>query len=695
MGWPYQFVSLSPEQISERRRLLDLYGFYAWISPIIVVSAMYYGRRLLFDFSSSTSRSSATKPPTFLELNARRLSWILNTPLPSDFGTLKVHLTGVLYASWLLFLATHQTGTDYMHFTKRLGHIAVSQLPLQYLLSIKSPLSPIQLATKLTHETLNPYHRLTGRIVHVFLLAHAILYLNFFYWISALPRRLYARDVQLGLLSITLLTALAITARPTIRKKAYHKKFYVPHAVLSFLLIPAISAHVPYTRRYILQILIIYLFNVATRKANTTTPTTAANITAVPDTGNALLRISLPTPPPPFGSPIPTWIPGQHIYLKSGQNPIFPRSPFTIVSTPPVLPNAPENAKMYQGYPIPPTECVVRNLGGPTTGWLADSIPKPIIDAGTSPVRYINGIAIPPSKPPSPSASATQKKAEILMEGPYGSSSSFIPSLLASMSNVDSGEEEVLLVAGGVGATHTIPIYLSLLSAATAAEARRSAGKDQEQNQRQDRNKVFASISKRIHFHWIVRSREEAQWGIEYLRSATVAKTRTEAKKHDRESSVAGAPAPASLSGGMGANVTVHITSKPDTNHEKAPTAPQPSIAPASPENHNNTNEEAPTPIPIEIQILNPGTRPNLTHLISSVFSPAPTTPTPRNSPPHNANPDHNTPISGHANKHHGITVLVCAPPGLTKALRHEVGSHVWRHGRDVVWHEEAFGMGV
>lgn len=154
-----------------------------------------------------------------------------------------------------------------MHFTKRLGHIAVSQLPFQYLLSTRSPLSPVQLATSLTYQALSPYHRLSGRIIHLLLLAHSILYLNFFYQISALPKRLYDSDVQLGLLSITVLTALSVTALSPIRKKAYRKIFYVPHAVLSFLLIPTISAHVPYTRKYIVQALIIYLFNVVSRKS--------------------------------------------------------------------------------------------------------------------------------------------------------------------------------------------------------------------------------------------------------------------------------------------------------------------------------------------------------------------------------------------------------------------------------------------
>lgn len=84
------------------------------------------------------------------------------------------------------------------------------------------------------------------------------------------------------------------------------------------------------------------------------------------------------------------------------------------------------------------------------------------------------------------------------------------------------------------------------------------------------------------------------------------------------------------------------------------------------------------TPTPNQIGSSNSSssisTRPPLRSLIDSILSP-------------------NTQAPKH--KHSKITVLVCAPPGLTNALRKEVGRHVMDYGRDVVWHEEAFGMGV
>ena len=194
MDWPYHFFSLTPDQAAERRRLLDLYGWYAWLSSCTAVGTIYLARML---FAKLYYKKSSWK----LLSHFRRISWAFDTPLPTDFGSVKVHPFGLAYLAWLSFLCVHKTGADYMHLTKRLGHVAVSQLLFQYLLPIKATWSPIQLATGLSHETLNPYHRLCGRIIHIFLTAHMLLYLNFFFVISVLSTRLYDRDAQFGLLS--------------------------------------------------------------------------------------------------------------------------------------------------------------------------------------------------------------------------------------------------------------------------------------------------------------------------------------------------------------------------------------------------------------------------------------------------------------------------------------------------------------
>ena len=71
----------------------------------------------------------------------------------------------------------------------------------------------------------------------------------------------------------------------------------------------------------------------------------------------------------------------------------------------------------------------------------------------------------------------------LLLEGPYGSAKHF-PDLASNFNRV-------LLVAGGVGATFTLPIYRDLLS----------KGKES-----------------MVKFVWSVKSEADAQWGIEALK---------------------------------------------------------------------------------------------------------------------------------------------------------------------------------
>ena len=103
-----------------------------------------------------------------------------------------------------------------MHLTKAFGHVAVSQLPLHYLLSMKAPTSPITLATGLTHERLNAYHRLFGRIIHGLLGTHAILYIRFFILNDLMAKRIQDRDVRLGLIAFWLFNFLGLLAIPPI-----------------------------------------------------------------------------------------------------------------------------------------------------------------------------------------------------------------------------------------------------------------------------------------------------------------------------------------------------------------------------------------------------------------------------------------------------------------------------------------------
>ncbi len=79
---------------------------------------------------------------------------------------------------------------DYLHITKRFGIIAIAQFPLHYMLSMKSLYSPLALAFGTSHESLNAWHRIQGRVIYFLLFSHAIWYLNYFVQANVLQQRL-------------------------------------------------------------------------------------------------------------------------------------------------------------------------------------------------------------------------------------------------------------------------------------------------------------------------------------------------------------------------------------------------------------------------------------------------------------------------------------------------------------------------
>ena len=578
--WPYRYVDLSAQQIEERRVLLDRYGYAAYASPLVVMGLTYAYRR--YKQSGNTeavklSERPLNTPPTFSEVTVRRVSWILDQPLSAEFGSVRTHLLGLLYGAWLLFLAVHNTGDDYLHVTKRFGHIAISQLPFQYTMAIKNWRSPVQLATGLSHETLNPYHRLFGRIIHLFMIAHAALYMNFFIEADLLQKRLQNWDVRTGLIQFWLFNALFILAIPPVRKHKYFALFYKPHAILSGVVLPVLFFHVPYTRKYVVHMVMAWAFNGVSRTNSTTVPVLSS---VVPIEGTNLLKIRVPGPawgvPPLMGSGTPGWIPGQHCYVKQSVAPTQPRSPFSIVSLPP-------KAAQEGGHESSNIDLVVRNLGGPMTGWLASKAEK-------------NDFA----------KKTTDRNVHLLVEGPYGECKDFVPELL------EQGEfaGSVMLVAGGIGATFTLPIYLALL----------------------DRRET----TNNVHFFWFVQKLEDASWGLEMINKLVK-------------------------------------TSKVDVK-----------IIVTKESKKTITEKESRMKLKVfdGVEILETGKRPGMKSIVDSVFD-------------KDFSPDVEKTTKTSAKNHSRVNVLSCGPPSMMRAVRKAVGTHVLGYGRDVMFHEESFGMGV
>ena len=307
---------------------------------------------------------------------------------------------------------------DYLHVTKRFGIVAASQFPMHYLLSMKSLYSPVAFAFRCSHEQLNPYHRILGRIIYSLLILHGGLYINFYIQKDLLWERLSSQVPLLGLSGLSLLTLLVGGSLATVRRWSY-RVFFVLHLTIAGSIFPVLFFHASPLRLHGIESLAIFLLDLLARKFDTVTVFTT--ITPLPSTKLIKLHVEIP-PSKIYRFMLSS---GQHIYLsippqswpdKITVLPIrgFLYNPFTVAD---VTPN---------GITI-----VLRTQHGPTTTALSRLITL--------------------SKP----------KLQISIEGPYGGSQYF----------PEFGKEfdRVLLVAGGVGATFILPFYHSI---------RRSFGRD-------------------------------------------------------------------------------------------------------------------------------------------------------------------------------------------------------------------------
>ena len=449
MGFPYHFVNLNNEQNLRRRQLLDGYGQFAQLSILLLplVYQLCHGLRLLISrtwpFKSSQTvkehRSPVVpgfrQPPKGKFTNLlTRIRWFLGEEVFVGWNTRQEWLVAILWTAWLLVLVFRDTGDDYLHLTRRFGIVAASQLPLHYLLAAKS-WSPIQYLTRMSHEELNPYHRLLGRILIALFSVHAAMYLNFYVQLNLLIKRIQDRDVILGLLAITTFMVIGTTALAKIRTWNYRVFFYL-HVILSLSLLPILYFHVSHIRRYIIESAAIYLMLILQRNVSQTTA--EATIELIPSTN--LLSVSVPLTKSLSSK---TYAQGQHIYLGFASLPQKLRiNPFSIAN------RDPQDDKKI--------ELVARALSG-TTAMLADHAVK-------------------------------QKFIKLTLEGPYGAASHF-PDLASY--------DRVLFVAGGVGATFTLPLYLDLLHRDARGESMPG-----------------------IRFVWSVRQSADAGWGIKQLLEA-------------------------------------------------------------------------------------------------------------------------------------------------------------------------------
>lgn len=338
------------------------------------------------------------------------------------------------------------------------------------MLTMKSQYSPLALVFRTSHEQLNPWHRISGRIIHFLLLCHAGWYINYFVQAGVVKKRLTDPVVIIGIIAFSLLNIIATTSLERVRRWSY-RVFFVLHLIIGLWILPLVFFHAAPLRIYVIEALVLFLFDITCRNLDTVTG--FATISAIPHT--KLVKLKIPIPP----SKIQRFHakPGQHVYLS-----IPPASRPPLSSSPWI------HDFLYNPFTVAEVSntditLVLRSLQGPTT-------------------KALSSLAhLPKAKPP------------IKIEGPLGYSQRF--------PNLATNYDRVLLVAGGVGSTFILPIYVQAREQ-VAAEGKRS-----------DRVKLI----------WSMRSAAEAIWALDSEKENTIEEdknvkiflTRTSSDEHEHD----------------------------------------------------------------------------------------------------------------------------------------------------------------
>lgn len=433
MGWPYEFVTLDTAQLQARRRMLDRYGLIAQFSVLVPVALVLLYRLASWSVARLTGSSRGTysavpNSPTSKQhrlstvgswsATVRKVAWWFGDDvvvLGWNWGPRDQIFVGVVWTIWLLVLCVLETGNDYLHLTRRFGIVGVSQFPVQYLLSLKS-LNPLALVLRSSHEEANRWHRVLGRVIYVFVTLHAAFYLNFYYQNDLLGQKITSLVPVLGFTLIAAMHLLYGTALSVVRQYSY-RVFFITHLLIALALPPVIYFHAHHASFYVWESLAVFLIDIAKRRFEMVVAETKVEL--IPDTDLIKLVGTIPT------SKIERFAknPGTHIYLsvppasRPEKNPIaaahlifeFSFNPFSIAAVD-------ESSGELT--------LVARRHNGPMTRAFADFA----------------------------SATSANTEVKLAFDGPYGCAKRF-PSLAGT------GFDRILLVAGGVGATFTLPLY--------------------------------------------------------------------------------------------------------------------------------------------------------------------------------------------------------------------------------------------
>lgn len=343
----------------------------------------------------------------------------------------------------------------------RTGFIAIAQLPLIFLLAAKSNI--IGFLTGSSHERLNWLHRWTARTLWLTATIHMCFWFRSWGRYNYILRKLQTDPLtQTGFSSWCVLTLIVILSAAPVRRLSY-ELFVLSHILTFCGFIAAVWFHAPAEVKAWVWIPIgLLAFDRLVRYAfmlliNARLLAQRSKATFTPLPGN-VTRISIPGPP--F-----SWQPGQHAFLSCHSVLPLQSHPFTISSIP-------SDRRL---------EFLVRAEKGGTKKLFkhASAHSTPLGQTGSQ-------------------SEASSAKVTIL-DGPYGR--------IRPLRQFDS----VVLIAGGIGATFTMPLLRDIVQGWKNEffELKRAKSKSA--------FRTSFSLTKRVRFIWVIRSRSHLAWFAEQL----------------------------------------------------------------------------------------------------------------------------------------------------------------------------------
>ncbi|EAL23548.1 hypothetical protein CNBA1950 [Cryptococcus deneoformans B-3501A] len=218
-------------------------------------------------------------------------------------------------------IACFVVGASLTQNSNRPGFLALSQLPLIVLLSLKSPLPLPIFVPSLSYEHYNFLHRWTGRTLFLSATVHGAMWIHQFV-VTDQYDQIAAAKSKRGILAYALMGMVVITSLKPIRRKCY-QLFWMAHIMFFVGFFAAISYHTPYSRPWIWPCVAIYAYDLVVRMLRYR----IKDATLVP-VDKTLTMIHIPDCDA-------GWLPTQHVLLRvlSGSG-IFESHPFTITNAP-------------------------------------------------------------------------------------------------------------------------------------------------------------------------------------------------------------------------------------------------------------------------------------------------------------------------------------------------------------------------